>query len=706
MSSFCLRLSASLLLAALCLTQRPAHAGDLDDCGGAVLEKIEPSCTAIINDTSRSPDDRSKAHVNRSRLFASRGKFDLAGADAEAALQLNPRSVPALMARGYARQRTGSLDLALADFNEAVELDPKNPFALAARGNLKNDQKAWTEALNDFNEAIALRQDYAVAYVMRARAHVETAQFDEALGDLNTAISINPNVPAGFFWRGQVYRRKGDADHAIEDFSRAIVQAGQQVDRASYFARGQLFSAKGDYTHAIADFDRLLSVTPDDKMVQQQRQSAVAMQAELAKVWSAQPQAPQAVSQGASQGASQGTSQGAVAVSPPLATILPGPATTPTAAQAIEQGKLLVAQRRFAEAVVRFNQILAGDPRNEAALRLRAISLFALSRFAESKADTDVLIAMKPNDAQLLVTRAMASLGLKQLDLARADVDRAISIDPNNAAAYLGRGIADRITGKVKEAIGDLDRSIALNPKDSTAFAERGQAYMSLKQLDKAVVDFDQAIVLNQMNDVARAARGLALLMKGSNAEGLVDVKNVLDRNPNNQVAQLGQGLAMLTSGQYDRSILALNQLVGKAPAFDTFARLLRARAYLGRSDADSAMADLNSVLSVQPNNADGLLLRGIVWSTKHDYTKALDDLSGAIAQHESVEGYFARAKAYEAQNNATKAAQDYRRATELKPASVFDVLAQTESQQKVKQLSKQLPCGNDTHVSANSQCL
>ena len=45
---------------------------------------------------------------------------------------------------------------------------------------------------------------------------------------------------------------------------------------------------------------------------------------------------------------------------------------------------------------------------------------------------------------------------------------------------------------------------------------------------------------------------------------------------------------------------------------------------------------------------------------------KALDDLSGAIAQRESVEGYFARAKTYEAQNNSTKATQDYRRATGL----------------------------------------
>ena len=96
-------------------------------------------------------------------------------------------------------------------------------------------------------------------------------------------------------------------------------------------------------------------------------------------------------------------------------------------------------------------------------------------------------------------------------------------------------------------------------------------------------------------------------------------------------VAQLGQGLAMLVSGQYDRSIVALNQLVGKPTAFETFARLLRARAYIGRRDVDSAMADLDAVLGKQPNNSDGLLLRGIVWSSKHDYAKALDDLTDSL---------------------------------------------------------------------------
>ena len=94
-----------LLLFALCWNQGPAKAGDLDDCAGAVLAKIEPACTAVINDQSRPADDRLKAYVVRSRLFVSRLKYDLAMADAEAAIQLNPKFVPALLVRAFVNER-------------------------------------------------------------------------------------------------------------------------------------------------------------------------------------------------------------------------------------------------------------------------------------------------------------------------------------------------------------------------------------------------------------------------------------------------------------------------------------------------------------------------------------------------------------------------------------------------------------------------
>jgi tetratricopeptide (TPR) repeat protein len=295
---------------------------------------------------------------------------------------------------------------------------------------------------------------------------------------------------------------------------------------------------------------------------------------------------------------------------------------------------------------------------------------------------------------------------MKQLDQAMTDANRAISADPNNAAAYLSRGSVYRLTGKYQEAIADFDHSISLNPRDATSYSERGQAYMEITQFDKAMVDFDQALALNPLNDVARAARGLSLLLKGNNAEGLVDIKNALDRNPNNQMAELGQGLAMLVSNQYGRAIVALNQVIGKGTAFDVFARTLRARAYLAKKDTTDAMTDLDQVLTTRPNDVDALGLRGIAYSTMHEYDKALDDLSRALAQRETVELYFARASIYEAQNKIDKATSDYKSATQLAPKSVFDILAQAQSRQKIQQLSKSIPCSGGAKSNKDETCL
>jgi len=308
------------------------------------------------------------------------------------------------------------------------------------------------------------------------------------------------------------------------------------------------------------------------------------------------------------------------------------------------------------------------------------------------------VLKLKPNDSQMLASRAVASLGLRQIDQGLADANRAISVNPNSAAAYAARGAVYRVMGKFEEALADFDSSISLNPKgDSAAFTERGQAYVGLSKFDKALVDFDQALVLSPTNDVARAVRGLTLLLKGNNAEGMVDIKNALDRNPNNQIAELGQGLAMLVSGQTDRALLALNQVIGKNTAYDSLARVLRARALLAKNDPTNALIDVNIALGKFPNDPGTLQLRGLVWLAKHDYHKALDDLSRAITKRETVEGYFARARVHEAQNNFDKATDDYRRATQLPAAGVFDVLAQAAARQKIQQLPKKVPCGNSS---------
>lgn len=504
---------------------------------------------------------------------------------------------------------------------------------------------------------------------------------------------MNAAVQSGFYWRGQAYRRKGDMDRAIDDFSRAIAQA-PQTERAAYYARAQLFVTKGDYARAIADFDKLLWFKPDDKSIQQQRQAAVAMQTELAKVHETQP-APAASPKAA-----------AVAPAPPASAppVVATPSPTPSN-QLIAQVSQLGKQGKYADAVALLNQALEANPGDETALRLRSAYLLITNRFAESRADADAVLRLKPNDSNMLAVRALAFAGLGQLDQGLADANRAVGINSNGALGYIARGTIYLIKGKMQDALADLDSAISLNPKEGSAFSQRGKIYVALHQYDKALVDFDQALTLSPTNDGARAERGLTLLLKGDNAEGMVDIKNVLDRNPSNQIAALGQGLAMLVSGQTDRALLALNQVVGKNSDYENLARILRARALLIKKDTAGALADVNIAISARPDDPVALLTRSLIWLATHDLNKSLDDLDKAIARHEAVENYFVRAKIYEAQNKFDKATDDYRRVTQLPAVTVFDVLAQAEARQKVQQLSKKVPCGNSASSTAGT-CL
>ena len=215
-----------------------------------------------------------------------------------------------------------------------------------------------------------------------------------------------------------------------------------------------------------------------------------------------------------------------------------------------------------------------------------------------------------------------------------------------------------------------------------------------MNQYDKALPDFDQALALNRFDDRARASRGLALIFRGSASEGLPDINAVLERDPANPAALFGRGLAMLTSGQYDRAIVALNQITMAAGEDDTGMRLVRARAYLGKGDA----AGRHAGSEFDPRSPAGRRARADpagpgVHRPSATMPRRSTDLDQAIEKQETVEDFTARAAVFEAQNQIDKAAADLRRATQLAPKQMFDIVAQTNAKQKLQQLSKKIPC-------------
>jgi tetratricopeptide (TPR) repeat protein len=92
--------------------------------------------------------------------------------------------------RGVLYKDQQKYELALADYNKAIELNPNDAKAYYNRGNLYSDQQKYELALADYNKAIELNPNYAEAYANRGLLYAELKQTEKAKIDLQQAAII------------------------------------------------------------------------------------------------------------------------------------------------------------------------------------------------------------------------------------------------------------------------------------------------------------------------------------------------------------------------------------------------------------------------------------------------------------------------------------------------------------------------------------
>jgi tetratricopeptide (TPR) repeat protein len=137
------------------------------------------------------------------------------------AIQNNP-SARAFSDRAIVHVTLEHLDLAIADCNEAIRLDPNLAQAWSRRGMVRLPKQQYDAAIADLTEAIRLDPKDFSPYNARGCAWHIKREFDRALADFDNAIRIKPNTPSGHHNRGRAWLCKGQYDRAIEDFTECI----------------------------------------------------------------------------------------------------------------------------------------------------------------------------------------------------------------------------------------------------------------------------------------------------------------------------------------------------------------------------------------------------------------------------------------------------------------------------------------------------
>ena len=191
--------------------------------------------------------------------------------------------------RGNSYMALEEFDLALADFNSSIEIEPEFARAYFRRGILYKKMELLENAAKDFKKAIELDPKYDDAMTELGFIHIQMGKKD-AMKYFNKAIKINPcagNYFSRVAARAEILKRQ----NAIENFAFGKVvkddcyadctfnekQAKDDIkdlDKAiafepedAYYLRLRVsrYNYLKQYENALSDYEKLLELKPDDK---------------------------------------------------------------------------------------------------------------------------------------------------------------------------------------------------------------------------------------------------------------------------------------------------------------------------------------------------------------------------------------------------------------------------------------------------------
>lgn len=154
-------------------------------------------------------------------------KQDYDGAIKECSEDLNKYhfaslKVHAYTCRGIAYANKGLYDLAIADFNSAITLDPKFNPAFINRGITYSRNKDYDLALDDFNKAVLQSPTESELFNARGNVYLRTARYDQASKDFMKAIDLNPKNASPYYNMACLASLNNNIEEACRWFSKTI----------------------------------------------------------------------------------------------------------------------------------------------------------------------------------------------------------------------------------------------------------------------------------------------------------------------------------------------------------------------------------------------------------------------------------------------------------------------------------------------------
>ncbi len=539
---------------------------------------LQNESAQVIKETnSLDPDIDSADHSAllglRAQAFAATGDFEQAEAVAGEALELEPKSVPAMtgMALIHALQR--DYGTAHQWLDRALEADPQSAEAWSLLGQVELEQGNAAKAEQALSKAIELRTHPSIEYAKRALARAQLDKFEEASSDLavlqKAGLGSNPFVKyvAGVnLFRQKKYEEAAQAFEASKKGSKDAYLPREYYLASAYLALGRTEQAR-------SQAELISSIAPNSPMTKRLFGAVQISQSELEGATSYLKQAvesspgdPVLLRMLGYVSLLLGQSANAVGYYEKALELDPNSEST---TNSLELARLIAGQKLDEQTTSTVGSASGGsDPFTREFFK--ALALFRDGDLPGALREAKALSEKYPDNVEPLKLMAACHLAANQWEQARQYLDQALKIKPDDASAVKNLARLDVMDGDPAKARGLLEGLIKAHPTDTDAQVLLARVVESMEGPAPAITALEQA----------------------------------LERNPEALAVRSELARLYVQSGQPQRVIELTRELTDKDIARQPSLLEKRGKALLATGDADAAMREFKRLLELFPKSA------------------------------------------------------------------------------------------------------
>ena len=224
-------------------------------------------------------------------------------------------------------------------------------------------------------------------------------------------------------------------------------------------------------------------------------------------------------------------------------------------------------QGRLDEAEAIYREVLAGTPKNAAALHMLGVLEATRQDYLAAVELIGAAAGIEPANPFLHYNLGNVLRELGRYEDAIASYRRALEIDPANASALNNCGAVLFDLGRYDAAIAAYDRAIALEPRKLQAHNNRGNALLAIERDVEALQSYDAALAIDPSHANALFGRGRALVKLARKNEALASFARVLAIEPRHIEARTNRVDILFESRRFGEALGECNEALAVDPS-------------------------------------------------------------------------------------------------------------------------------------------